>query len=121
MPTRPSQHRAIAARPAVVHSQFDRDRGSASARGYDRAWRRLREQVLTEEPLCRFCLAKGQVTAAREVDHIRTVRDAPELRLVRANLRPLCTPCHSSRTGRDRAAGGAPPLPRGRPHPQGGL
>jgi 5-methylcytosine-specific restriction protein A len=79
---------------------LDRRRGSASARGYDTAWQRLRLQVLAEEPLCRFCAELGRVTAAHDVDHIAPVARSPELRLVRANLRPLCRPCHSAHTAR---------------------
>ena len=88
-------------RPAYLPPRHatERERGSASARGYDRAWQKVRDAVLAEEPLCRFCFDAGRVTAAEEVDHIKTVRDRPDLRLVRANLRPLCKPCHSTHTG----------------------
>ena len=78
----------------------DRERGSAAERGYDRTWRRLRLVVLAAEPLCRFCQAAGQVTAAAVVDHIEPVRQRPELRLVRSNLRALCKPCHDAHTAR---------------------
>lgn len=100
MPTRAPRHRPPQITPQ--HRQvIERERGSASSRGYDRTWQRLRLAVLAEEPLCRFCYAAGQVTPAREVDHIETIRDRPDLRLVRSNLRPLCTPCHSARTARE--------------------
>ena len=33
------------------------------------AWRRLREQVLAEEPLCADCRLMGYVTPANQVDH----------------------------------------------------
>lgn len=77
---------------------LDRQRGSAAARGYDATWRRLRLVVLAEEPLCRFCQARGRVVPATEVDHIEPIALRPELRLVRANLRATCRPCHSALT-----------------------
>ena len=79
---------------------------SAAARGYDGDWRRLRLRILADEPLCRFCAAEGRVTAATEVDHIDPFRglDDPR-RLDPANCRPLCTPCHRSRTARQATGG----------------
>ncbi len=69
-------------------------RKSATVRGYDAAWRRLRLQVLTKEPLCRLCAAEGRVSAAEVVDHIKPISAAPELRLEPSNLRPLCKRHH---------------------------
>ncbi|MBI0435415.1 HNH endonuclease [Roseomonas sp. KE0001] len=88
---------------------WDRERGSASSRGYDQHWRQLREAVLAAEPLCRFCAAQGRVTAATEADHIQPLRLRPDLRLVPSNIRPLCTPCHRQVTAgfnRERGGGG---------------
>ena len=69
-------------------------RPSAAAQGYGARWRKLREQVLREEPYCRLCGAP-----ASEVDHIvprrRGGTDA------RSNLQPLCKSCHSSKTMRE--------------------
>lgn len=87
----------------VLPMTFDQVRGSAASRGYDAAWRRLRLQVLADEPLCRFCAAKGLTVAAVDVDHVQTIADRPDLRLVRSNLRPLCSSCHSIRTQRHEA------------------
>lgn len=79
----------------------DKWRGSAASRGYDRAWRRCRDAFIAANPLCVFCLAKGELVAAREVDHIKTISTRPDLRLDWSNLRPLCKSCHSARTARD--------------------
>lgn len=57
--------------------------------------------VLAEEPLCRRCLAGGAVVPAAEVHHI----DGDASNVVRENLEPLCTPCHSSETARTQAFG----------------
>ena len=107
MPSKPPVHQAPGQPGAQERRRrFDQERGSAAARGYDRTWQRLRLQVLAEEPLCRFCLAAGRLTEAREVDHVVPIARAPELRLDRSNLRPLCTPCHSGRTASEQARGG---------------
>ncbi|NPD67286.1 HNH endonuclease [Lichenicola cladoniae] len=95
--------------PGVVYGaervqQFDQRRGSASSRGYDRAWQRCRNAFIASYPLCLFCLNKGIVQAAEEVDHIKSIEAAPELRLDWSNLRSLCKACHSSRTATDTAA-----------------
>ncbi|QTI79012.1 HNH endonuclease [Roseomonas marmotae] len=107
---------------------WDKAAGSASSRGYDRDWRKLREHVLAEEPLCRICTKEGRVTPATEVDHIQPLRFRPELRLVRSNVRPLCSPCHRAVTARFNRSKGirgakskasasetAPPAPRATP------
>ena len=57
------------------------------------AWRKLRQRVLAEEPLCRHCAAQGAVVAATEVDHMRGAADNS-----RDALQALCKPCHSIKT-----------------------
>lgn len=78
------------------YKRQDARRGSAHSRGYGARWRRLREQVLNREPLCRSCLLEGRVTSAAEVDHIRpkALGGGDELE----NLQPLCKHCHSAKT-----------------------
>jgi 5-methylcytosine-specific restriction protein A len=56
----------------------------------------VRQQVLTEEPVCRGC----GVAPSRHVDHIEGARRRPELFGVRANLQGLCGPCHRLKTAR---------------------
>jgi hypothetical protein len=83
-------------------SGFQRlDGRSSTERGYGSDWRRVRAAILAAEPLCRMCAAEGRVTIATEVDHIQpfTSLDDPR-RLDPTNLRPLCAPCHRSRTAR---------------------
>ena len=62
----------------------------------DPEWRRLRAQVLREEPLCRSCGAP-----ATDVDHI--IPRAKGGTHHRANLQSLCRPCHRTKTQRDSA------------------
>jgi hypothetical protein len=43
---------------------------------YDKAqWRRLREQALRMEPLCRLCVQRGLAVEAVDVDHITPLAD----------------------------------------------
>ncbi len=62
-----------------------------------RAWRLLRDQVLSEEPVCRECRTPGLL----EVDHIIPISRAPHLALVRSNLQALCGSCHAIKTRRE--------------------
>jgi 5-methylcytosine-specific restriction protein A len=77
---------------------YEQRRGSPSARGYDAEWQRLRRAYLAEHPSCGVCGG-----AATEVDHIVSVRQRPDLRLVPENWRPRCRPCHSRRTAKEQA------------------
>ncbi len=79
----------------------DATRPNAAARGYDAEWRKLRAAFLARNPTCTH---PGCSARATEVDHIRTVAEAPELRLSWSNLRPRCKPHHSQRTMRDTRA-----------------
>src|SRR5574343_544961 len=73
-------------------------RGTTTERGYGADWQKLRAIVLASEPLCRHCNAQGRTTAATQVDHIVPIERAPQLRLVRSNLQPLCDDCHGAKT-----------------------
>lgn len=77
---------------------WERRRGSASFRGYDGEWRRLRARFLSVHPDCEHPGCREQ---AREVDHVLSVRTHPHLRLEWSNLRALCKPHHSQRTARE--------------------
>ena len=71
---------------------------SSCAEGYDRKWQRLRAYKLRLDPLCEICLAMGEVVQAEEVDHIKPVKQYPELRLVLENTQSLCVSHHSKKT-----------------------
>ncbi len=63
-------------------------------------WKALRKLVLSEEPLCRISLAKGQVVPATEVDHIEPHRGSEALFWSRENLQGLSASEHSKKTRR---------------------
>lgn len=101
MPSKPPAHRPPGWKPpAVRRAEHDRERGTAAQRGYDAAWRAVRRQFLDAHPKC---CEHGCELAATDVDHIVSVKDAPELRLHWSNLRPFCHAHHSARTSREQS------------------
>lgn len=71
-----------------------------------RAWRKLRDQVVSEEPACWLRLP-GCTGLSTTADHVLTVKDRPDLQLVRGNLHGACGPCNLRRN--DRAIGDVAP------------
>ncbi|MCM2580457.1 AAA family ATPase [Streptomyces meridianus] len=63
----------------------------------DRRWPPLRDQVLSEEPLCRAHCGRPPAV----VDHIRPHRGDEQLAFDRGNLQALCKPCHDAKTARE--------------------
>jgi len=88
--------------PCPAHAEtrrkeYDKARGPASERGYDRQWRKVRKRFLSLHPLCQDCLAEGKTTPAHDVHHLVPVKQGPMLRLDMTNLRSLCRACHNAR------------------------
>lgn len=59
---------------------------------YGRAWKRIRDRKIKENPLCEECLKSGIVKAAEEVHHILPLADGGTSE--RSNLISLCRSCH---------------------------
>lgn len=78
----------------------DRCRKNSRQRGYDRQWEKFREHYLRSHPLCVDCEKQGQYTPAKEVHHIKKLRDYPMLKYNEDNLMGLCHTCHCKRTAR---------------------
>lgn len=64
---------------------------------HTRAWRRLRDQVVREEPTCRLQFPGICTRVSTTGDHIVTVTERPDLALVRSNVRGACAPCNDAR------------------------
>ena len=101
MPVRPPTFRPIT---AVANAPRD-PRPPASARGYDAAWRRVRNQHLAASPVCVLCEREGRSVPATVVDHIQPIVVAPHRRLDLTNLRSVCCDHHAQLTGNFRATG----------------
>lgn len=64
-------------------------------------WRKLRDTYLKEHPICADCLAKGIVTPATSVHHVKSPFKKGEINynllLDYNNLMSLCDECHGIR------------------------
>jgi hypothetical protein len=64
-----------------------------------RRWRRLRDQVVREEPMCRLQLP-GCTRLSTTGDHIVPVAHRPDLKFERFNVRGSCSHCNMHRGSR---------------------
>ena len=82
--------------PQLSSSWRDGKQTSAQ-RGYGYKWQQKRKAFLMrpENVLCVFCAAKGLVTAATVVDHIKPHRGDDVLFWDETNWQSLCSSCHS--------------------------
>lgn len=72
-----------------------------------RRWKTLRGRILERDDWrCVKCGARRDL----EVDHVKPVRDAPELSFDPSNLQTLCPSCHSRKTRLE--CGFPPPNPK---------
>ncbi len=81
------KHRAERRRGSRV---YDRERGTAAKRGYDREWREFAKAFLLDHPFCNRC---GAVSVM--VHHRKPLKEGGE-RLDKANCEALCQSCHLS-------------------------
>lgn len=83
-----------------LHKRPD-TRPTATERGYDAEWRRLRAQHLRDNPWCVMCASFGKVERATEVDHIIPHKGDEALRLDPDNLQSMCKWHHSQKTAKE--------------------
>ncbi|AYB37431.1 HNH endonuclease signature motif containing protein [Brevibacillus laterosporus] len=81
--------------------QYDRERGSATQRGYDAKWRKARIGFLRKHSFCKHCFDKGFLTGATVVDHIIPQKGDKTLFWYRNNWQPICEQCHNRKTARE--------------------
>lgn len=89
--------------------QYNQQQRPAGHAFYQSAeWRAFRKQALaTLGTTCVQCGADGsQPYVVIELDHIKSIEEAPGLALEISNVRPLCRRCHSSRTAREQGRWG---------------
>lgn len=105
MPPRPPIYRARGVRSPREHkAAHDKRRPSATERGYDRQWQKVRAIKLSMNPLCERCAAAGVDTWATHVDHVIPLEQRPDLRLVIANLESQCGYHHNVVKQREESA-----------------
>lgn len=63
----------------------------------DPRWAELRDQVLSEQPLCADCRA----VPSQDIDHVIPLTVSPRLAFTRSNVCGLCKPCHGRKTRRE--------------------
>jgi len=90
--------------------RYERERGSAAARGYDRRWQRASKLYLAEHPLCALCAKKDPpaVRAAVLVDHTVPHRGNYASFWDEDNWQPACKECHDIKTASEDGAFGNP-------------
>lgn len=92
----------------LVDRLYDKQRGTASQRGYGARWRKLRAMFLRTHPLC--CDPYGvhqnaqEVALATDVDHVLPLRAGGANRY--DNLQSLCHSCHSRKTAQQSSGWG---------------
>ena len=93
------------ARQRAKTKEYDKLRGTATERGYDAAWRKLRAYKLKISPLCACPDCQNgliRVKSANTVHHIKPVHTHPHLRLRLDNLLSMTRECHEKIEGRKR-------------------
>lgn len=83
---------------------------NTSTRKGGRAWRRARAYVLARDlHACQLRYPEHCTHRATQVDHVLKVETHPHLEYDVTNLRAVCTPCHTHRTGLQAAGNDRPP------------
>lgn len=80
------------------HSGFTHALYAGKSRGS--AWTKLREAILRRDDyLCQVCAEAGQITNAKEVDHIVPISQGGDDEPY--NLQSICRPCHIAKTAKE--------------------
>ena len=98
--------------PNSAHTATAVEGRGMSKRDNGRPYRRLRDRVKRDQPLCPHCDARGLTVTGAEVDHILPLSQGGAPR-DRANLQHLCAACHDAKTQQQQ---GGIESTGGRPH-----
>jgi 5-methylcytosine-specific restriction enzyme A len=82
--------------PRQAEKLHDDWRGTASSRGYGKAWRKARDAHLAQHPLCVCCLANGFIEAASLVDHVVPHKGDMKVFWNVDDWQSLCDWCHKA-------------------------
>lgn len=79
---------------------YDRNRGSAAERGYDRRWARARVRFLADHPFCECqdCQREGKIIPSEVVDHRIPHKGDPVLFWDENNWQAMSKRCHDKKT-----------------------
>lgn len=99
MPQKPQTHRPAGQAQAArrERQRFDRERGSAHARGYTRKWQVASKAFLRKHFY--VCVACGGVACL--VDHVIPHRGDQEKFWDEGNWACMCAPCHNRKTAKE--------------------
>jgi 5-methylcytosine-specific restriction protein A len=75
-----------------VEQKYERERGTATERGYNATWAKVRIIKLNSDPLCERCLVNGHDVAAILVHH----KDHNPKNNLWYNLESMCSLCHDA-------------------------
>jgi 5-methylcytosine-specific restriction protein A len=79
--------------------RYDRERGTATERGYNSRWTRYSILYRKKNPLCVECLKEDLIVGSQHTDHIIAVTGPNDpLFWEPTNHQALCQPCHSRKT-----------------------
>jgi 5-methylcytosine-specific restriction enzyme A len=80
----------------ATRRQIDRQRGSASKRGYGRRHGRWRKMILARDPLCKIAVLCDGTAISTEADHIIPLSRGGDWSM--ENGQGACHACHSHKT-----------------------
>lgn len=107
----PCGHRVPAGEPCACQkakrAEADKQRPSARKRGYDSTWQKAAAAFL-REPGHDRCACGAPATV---VMHKISIRERPDLKMVRSNWRPGCVRCNAIQADRERR-GSTPGVPK---------
>lgn len=78
----------------IRNSQYEKyQRSPETRRRYGRAWKRIRDSYVKQNPFCEICYRKGVLVETEEVHHKKPLSEGGTHD--RENLIALCKSCHS--------------------------